>query len=116
MAYIYQADVFCDTCGHEICERLREEGKASTDADIENERYDSEDWPKSACDDDETDCPQHCGSHDDCLEAEILPSGRRIGCLIGTNLTPDGVEYVREAIAEGGEVAEFWADQFSAYF
>ena len=51
----------------------------------------------------------------DCLEAIELPSGRKIGALLSTDLTGDGVRYTREAIAGGGEVAELWAEEFSHY-
>jgi len=30
-------------------------------------------------------------------------------------LTADGVDYIKEAIAEGGEVAELWADHYADY-
>lgn len=113
MAFVYQADIFCDDCGRDIRNRLDAEGKCP--ADPEDERtYDSDEYPKCCGDDEESDSPQHCGSHDDCLNAHILPSGRKIGCLIGTSLTSHGVSYVEEAIADGGEVAEFWYDEFSA--
>ena len=46
------------------------------------------------------------------IEAEVLPSGDKIGALLSTSLTADGADYVREAVAEGGEVAEFWRDAF----
>ena len=113
MAAIYAADIFCDSCGDDIRERLAPTLKG---AEIDETTYDSGDFPKHADDDEETDSPQHCGSHADCLEAETLPDGTKIGKLIGTNLTCDGVEYVREAIADGGMVAEYWAEQFSDYF
>lgn len=109
--YIFQADCFCDDCGAEIKKRLDGEGK--TPSDPENYRsFDSDDYPKYADDDDSSDSPQHCGSHEDCLNAEVLPSGRKIGCLISNNLTEAGVEYVKEKVAEGGEVADFWREQF----
>ena len=114
MAYIYQADIYCDDCGLDICDRLKKEGKSPENPDDEYS-YDSDEYPKYVDDDGESDCPQHCGSHADCLNAEILPSGKKIGCLISTNLTSDGIEYVKQAIVEKGEVAEFWAEQFSDY-
>ena len=44
--------------------------------------------------------------------AEVLPDGSKIGCLLSTDLTSEGAEYVKQAVAEGGDVAEFWKDQF----
>lgn len=111
--YIYQADCYCDDCGEAIKERLDAEGKTPEHPDNEF-TYDSDDYPKACGDDEESDSPQHCGCHDDCINAEVLPSGRKIGRLIGTSLTSEGVKYVQEYINEGGEVSEFWLEQFSA--
>lgn len=126
MARIYNADIYCDACGKAIeADRKAalmngDGGKTKLteeefDAIYGNEHnYDSGEYPKYADDDEEADSPQHCGNHADCLNAEVLPSGYKIGCLIGTSLTSDGLDYLKEAIAEGGEVAEFWYKQFSA--
>ena len=114
MAYIYAADIYCDDCGDEIKARIQAEGKAPENPNDETS-YDSDEYPKYCSDDDESDSPQHCGSHEDCLNAVTLPSGRKIGCLIGTNLTDAGVEYLKEIVDKGGEVAEFWANEFSDY-
>jgi hypothetical protein len=115
MAFIYAADIYCDSCGLDIRDELTNSGKAPEHP--ENEAtYDSDEYPKLADDDAETDSPQHCGSHADCLEADNLSDGSRVGKLIGTNLTDAGVDYVREAIEQGGLVADFWAEQFSDYF
>ena len=72
-----------------------------------------DEYPKYMSDDEESDSPQHCAAGEDCLECEILPSGHKIGALLSTNLTSDGVEYVKEQVQEGGEVAEFWREKFS---
>lgn len=114
MAYIYQADLWCDSCGRAICERLDKEGK-TPDNPADERSYDSDDYPKYVGDPGESDCPDHCASLETCLEAETLPSGTKIGALLGTDLTSEGVEYVKEAIQRGGEVAEFWREQFAAY-
>ena len=114
MPFIYQADLWCDSCGRAICKQLRREGKAPADPGDEY-TYDSDDFPKVAVDSGESDCPQHCGAGEDCLESIELPSGRKIGALLSTDLTSDGVDYVETAIAKGSEVAELWADEFSHY-
>ena len=113
MAFIYAADLWCDSCGREIRRQLRREGKAPADPRDEYS-YDSDEYPKFAADSGEADCPQHCGSGGDCLEAVELPSGRKVGALLSTDLTEEGVHYVEEAISKGGEVAEFWAEAFAA--
>ena len=113
MPFIYQADCWCDSCGEAIKERLLATATDEEKQNWEDERnYDSGEFPKSMGDDEESDSPQHCASLDECLEAEELLSGQKIGCLLSTNLTNDGVTYVKEAVAEGGEVAEFWKERF----
>lgn len=114
MAAIYQADIYCDSCGDDVRQQITTKGKAPTNPDDETS-YDSDEYPKRANDDDESDSPQHCGSGETCLEAETLSDGSKVGKLIGTNLTEAGVEYVREAIEAGGIVADFWAEQFVDY-
>jgi len=112
MAYTYQADIYCDQCGREIMSMLDARGQEDTG--------DSDDYPQWASDDEETDCPQHCGSGEECLDYALLSDGTKIGCLVGTTLTSEGVEYVKNAVAEShrlGEVAsvaiEVWEKEFS---
>ena len=114
MPYIYQADLYCDDCGRHIRDTLDEQGKRPADAG-DHSSFDSDEYPKYVANVGESDCPDHCGSHEHCLNARTLPSGQKIGVLLHTDLTTAGVEYVREAIEEGGEVAEFWAEEFSDY-
>ncbi len=114
MAAIYAADIYCNSCGNDIRKSITDSGLAPDDPDNES-TYDSDEYPKFVGSLDETDSPQHCGSGEDCLEAETLSDGSKVGRLIGTNLTEAGVEYTREQIASGGLVAEFWADQFVHY-
>ena len=113
MAYIYCADIFCDACGEAIRKRITQEGQAPADPDDEYS-YDSDEFPKHAGDDEESDSPTNCGSGPECLEADTLTSGDKIGKQFG-ELTTDGVDYLKEAIAEGGEVAEFWAEHYCDY-
>lgn len=102
MPYMYAADLWCDSCGEAI-NRLA--SSQSDNPDVERAEYVGEDTGES-------DSPCHCGSHEDCLEAETLPSGRKIGALLSTSLTSYGIEYVKEAVADGGEVSEFWRQAF----
>ena len=91
---------------------LDERGQTPDNPD-DDSSYDSDDYPKWASDDEEADSPQHCGSGSDCLNAEVLPSGRKVGALFGT-LTAAGVAYVREAIADSpSEVTDLWAERFA---
>lgn len=111
MAYTYQADIYCDQCGRAIMDLL--------DIQEQEDTGDSDDYPQWCNDEDEADCPQHCGSGEACLDYAILSDGTKIGCLIGTSLTADGIEYVREAVVEShrrGEVnsvaIEIWEREF----
>ena len=101
MSYIYLADVWCDACGRAICRRLKREGKAPANPDDEW-TFDSDEYPKRAGDDEEADTPQNCAAGEECINAIELPSGGKVGLLFG-ELTRDGVEYVKEAIAEAQE-------------
>lgn len=115
MPVIYAADTYCDSCAEKIREEIL---KTASIEDVEmfsDERdYDSGEFPKYMSEDEESDCPQHCGSLEECLEAEELPSGDKIGKLLSHSLTAEGVKYVQEAIAEGGEVAGFWKAEFES--
>jgi len=108
MPFMYQADLFCDSCGEAIRDRLTRQAPADPD---DESSYDSDDCPKDVIAS-ESDYPQHCGAGDDCLEAIELPSGRKIGSLLSDTLTTDGFSYLEAAIADGGEVAEFWEEVF----
>ena len=113
MPFIYQADLYCDDCGRDIRKRLKAEGHAPEDPSDERS-YDSDEYPKHVPDGGESDSPNHCGSGDDCLNAIELSDGSKIGALITEELTSDGEEYVRQAIAEGGLCAvEVWAEEWS---
>ena len=112
MAYIYQADLWCDDCGEAIRERLTAEGKAPDDPDDEYS-YDSDNYPKSCGDDEESDSPQHCAAREDCLKAEELPSGRKVGYLFG-ELTMEGIKYVALSVAESkSEVTDLWVEYYT---
>lgn len=109
MPFMYRSDLFCDSCGETIRNRLTRQGKAPADPDDEWS-FDSDDYPKHVIAS-ESDYPHHCGAGDECLEAVELES-RKIGKLLSAVLTSDGFDYLEEAIAEGGEVAEFWEHAF----
>lgn len=105
-AFIYSAALYCEPCGEAIRERL----PLPAGAELGNESsYDSDAYPKGPYDDGggEADCPQHC---DAC------------GRFLENPLTPHGVAYVAEAVAEArarssAVVAEwraFYADALEA--
>lgn len=111
--YIYQADVWCDDCGRAIRKRLDRAGKTPKS---DEHTYDSDDYPKHA-DECESDVPDHCAAGEKCLNAIILPSGGKVGMLMG-ELTQAGVEYVKDSLAEAQdgmgslEVVELWVRYF----
>lgn len=111
MPAIYQADVWCDSCADDIRQRIQKQGNAPENPDDET-TYDSDEFPKYMGEDESADTPQHCGSGEDCLEAEIMPSGAKIGKLLSRELTNDGIQYVKEYILEGGEISNWWRQQF----
>jgi len=131
MAAIYQADIFCDGCADEIRERLWLE---SEDYNIyvtideweeangydDEWSYDSDEYPKRCSDDEESDSPQHCGGHEGCVNAEVLSDGTKVGYCFGNDLTSDGIDYLREAVADdvcNGDLdsvaVEIWMDRYS---
>lgn len=112
--YIYAADLFCEDCGERIRAELDREGLAPADPNDEWS-YDSDEYPKGPYSDGgrEADCPQHCGAGPECHNAIEFEDGCKVGCHLGNPLTTDGVEHVKEAIQEGGEVAELWAEYYA---
>ena len=118
MPYVFNADYYCNSCGNAIKSSILAEASP-----IELEDFhrgwgnDADKFPQWMNSDEESDGPCHCGSHEDCLEAETLSDGSKIGVLLSTSLTDYGVEYLREMLTENSNppVAEFWKEQFSEY-
>lgn len=116
MPYVYKAALWCDSCGRVIKDRLIAEGKAPTDIDSEH-TWDSDDFPKYVMDPGESDCPSHCDAGEECLEAEDLGCGHKVGALIDTRLTDAGIEYVRNAHRERPTgVTSLWMHAFDIDF
>lgn len=103
--YVYNADTYCDSCGEAIAKSLLKQGY--------KDDGDSDSFPQSASDDQETDSPDHCASYGNCLEpidlgaygladdAELFGAeSRRIGALLSESLTTEGGTYVYEKIRE----------------
>lgn len=114
-AYTYQADVYCEDCGLDICRRLTAEDKAPAHP-FDESTYDSDEFPKGPYEESEceSDCPQHCGGGSDCVNALEVDLGYKVGAWLENPLTAAGVHYVVEAVREGtGCLAAFWADVYS---
>lgn len=128
MPYVFNADIYCDSCGESIKAEIDKDGGPTL-------RDDSDHYPQECDGEEPTDSPQHCGAHGDCLEwVDLAEYGlvegarlygaetRKIGHLIGTNLTEHGVDYLREMLAETEARTPyqealhlFWREQFSEY-
>lgn len=97
-AFIYAADLYCEPCGSTIRADLDRAGKRPANPDHES-TYDSDQYPKGPYADGggESDSPCHCGA---------------CGVFLENPLTHDGVEYVRDMLANSkhrhGDVAEQW--------
>ena len=113
--YMYQADLWCVACGEKIKSQLLREGKYPDDPDDESS-YDSDEFPKWFMECGEADSPRHCSSWERCVNVHRLSDGTRVGCWLENELTPDGVEYVREAIRTGGALAEFWLECYRDWY
>lgn len=97
--YIYQADLYCLTCGLVISQELSLAGKQPDTLDNES-TYDSDDFPKGPYPDGggDADTPQHCG---------------KCGVFLENPLTTEGVDYVSEACSlhqQHGASIELWAE------
>lgn len=113
-AYIYCADIYCEDCGKAIRKQLRAAGNAP-EYPRDEYTYDSDEYPKGPFSDGggESDCPQHCGSHSDCVNAIELSDGSKVGAWLENPLTTEGARYVQDAIRDGGEVAAMWAEWYA---
>jgi len=111
--FIYDTDLYCEQCGETIRNNLLSEWGG---IDPEDEGgYDSCEFPKGPIPDGggRADSPQHCTAGSNCQNTIHLSDGHRVGAWLGNGLTSLGVEYVREAIRGGGEVAEMWEHCYS---
>ena len=119
MAYVYNADVWCDDCGRAIMADCDAAGRPDTGV--------SDDYPQYAPDGGgEADTPQHCGAGEGCINAIILRqkssiTGKRqtyrIGAWLENDLTAEGCEYVRQAVrGPGGLCRRLWRKYYSDVF
>jgi len=106
--FIFQASLYCDSCGRKIRESL--DAKGEQPADVRDERtYDSDEYPKGPYQDagGESDSFQHCESCETFLR---------------NSLTTQGVSYAVEALQRWlddssgrPEVLDQWADELKKY-
>ena len=99
LAYVYQADLYCEDCANAIkaelgfiCEGLSEY------------TFDSDVYPKGPFPAGDSDTPDHCGA---------------CGIFLENSLTGDGEEYVKDSIRVGTgdpEVLATWKEFYSYLF
>lgn len=114
MAAMYLADILCDDCAERTRNYLwsisddgatyanREDWEEANGLDDEHQ-YDSHDYPKRCDDDEESDSPDHCAEQMDCINAEELFDGGKIGYFFGNSLTSEGADYVKATVREDEE-------------
>jgi len=112
MAYIYRADVWCDTCGEKIIAKLTKAGKAPSDPQNESS-YDSDKFPKYYdAKSEKSDGPENCA--DGSCGGSYEYKGRKLtyGTFLRNQLTPDGYDYLRELLSQGKPTlpAQEWAE------
>lgn len=75
-AFIYQADLYCESCGQSIRDRLTKDGKAPEDPEDEHS-YDSDNFPKGPEPDGggEADSEQHCAACGVALDNPLTEEG-----------------------------------------
>lgn len=102
--YVYQADLFCDYCGEDMCDSLKDNG-------IEDDG-DSGTYPQYHNEEDSlTDSPNHCASESDCKAWEDLrfygmsdtdplrgAEDFIVGELLAEGLTEQGEQYVLDIL------------------
>lgn len=102
--YAYLASLLCDECGEKISAELAEQGH--------RDEGDSDGFPQQVPEG-ETDSPNHCEQHDQCLtridlvdyglkpEDELIGSESRfIGALLGESFTEDGIRRTYDMVTE----------------
>ena len=107
MAYIYQADVWCDDCGAKIIADLTAQGKAPEDPDNESS-FDSDEFPKHYdAENEESDGPENC--------ADGHCAGD-YGTFLQNQLTTDGYTYLKKMLDEHGETLPEFAKEWADYY
>ena len=118
MAYVYQADVWCDKCGEKIRAELTAEGKAPEDPDNETS-YDSGEFPKYFdAEWDSANSPQNCASGD-CggkYWSEPVKDFVTYGTFLENPLTAEGYRYLKSMLDESGETLTEPAAEWAKFY
>lgn len=110
MAYIYQADVWCDACGNHIKAELEREGKVPEDIEDESS-FDSGEYPKRYdAESEESDGPENCADG----KCGGFANGQSYGTFLQNRLTAEGYRYLKGMLDNHGatlpEFAKEWVD------
>lgn len=95
--YMFQAALYCESCGRRLRADLDKQGKTPADPDDER-TYDSDDYPKE-CLAGESDTVSFCEGGADCEGAITLKSGHKIGAWLEEDLTDEGVKSLQASLA-----------------
>jgi hypothetical protein len=107
MAYIYQADVWCDECGKAIIAELTSQEKAPEDPEDESS-FDSDEFPKHYdAENEESDGPQNC--------ADGHCAGN-YGTFLQNQLTSHGYAYLKKMLNEDGETPSELVKEWANYY
>lgn len=112
MAYIYQADVWRDSCGEHIKAELTRENEAPEDAENESS-FDSDEYPKHYdAENEESDGPENCADG----RCGGFSNGHSYVTFLQNQLTQEGYKYLKEMLDGHGatlpEFAKEWADYY----
>lgn len=125
MAYIYQADTWCDACGDAIKARIASETPDAIPEDPDDERtYDSDTYPKwYDAENEESDGPENCADGScggqyvstNPGDARYLSVGR-YGTFLENRLTTDGYRTLKAMLDKHGEHLPSHAREWANYY
>ena len=108
--YICHDDLYCEDCGNEIRNHVsRTNPRPAKEWQNDSDVYPQGPYPNGGG---EADLPQHCAAGENCLVAFHCSDGTKIGVWLENELTEEGVTYVKEAVKEGGYVANLWFEWY----
>ena len=112
MAYVYQADVWCDKCGEHIKTELEREGEAPDDTEDESS-FDSDEYPKYYdAENEESDGPQNCADG----RCGGFNNGHGYGTFLENQLTSEGYKYLKGMLDGHGATLPEFAREWAEYY
>jgi len=115
MAYIYQADVWCDACGEKIRKELTAQGDAPEDVEDES-TYDSDNFPKRYdAENEESDGPENCADGK-CADVGKGRDAREYGTFLENQLTVQGYENLQNMLNKHGKTLPDHAREWAKFY